>query len=220
MGFWGLFKKKTVAQSIPQKCNYPEFEKHHVEKAIDRQKKTFDELANSIKTSVMSNSKRYKYDLVVFHDYGSGCCEECSKKTGRVYSISGKNKRFPPLPDYVRKHGNFHAGCRCTMSPYFDDETIYYKGVQVNAIKASSRPWCDDRTEKERQLYDEYINSITSDAKHDAAKEWDRNEYNVLLSELPSEAPKSFSSYRRMKNGNTSGFKKLQEKALEKGIKI
>lgn len=213
-------KTKTSKKRLPKKERYSEYEQKYIEKAIKNHKLSFDGTAAMIKSSVIENSKRYHCDLVVFHDYGTGCCEECARKTGRVYSISGTSKIFPPLPEYVRKHGNFHSGCRCSMSAYFEENTIYYKGNKVNAIQTSKRPWSDDRTEEEKQRYQDYVDKITTDAQHEAAKEWDRNEYDILLSEFPDDAPKSFGSYRRMKNGNTSGFKKLQVKAAEKGIDI
>lgn len=213
-------KLTTKKRKIPQKKNYAEYEKKYIQKAINNQQRAFDSTASSIKSSVIGNSKRFHCDLVAFHDYGTGCCSECSSKTGRVYSISGTSKIFPPLPEYVKKHGNFHPGCRCTMSAYFDDDTIYYKGERVSAIKASKRPWSDNRTEQEKMCYQEYVDKITTDAKREAAKDWDRNEYDILLEKLPDDAPKSFSSYRRMKSGNTSGFQKLQEKAAKIGIEI
>lgn len=213
-------KLTTKIRKIPQKKNYEKYKEEYIENAIKNQNRTFDSLALSIKNSTMDAARKFQYDLVVFHDYGSGCCEECSKQTGRVYSISGKSRMFPVLPDYVKKHGNFHPGCRCTMSAYFDDDTIYYKGERVNAINASKRPWSDNRTAQEKMRYQEYVDKITTDAEKEAAKDWDRKEYDILLEKLPDDAPKSFSSYRRMKNGNTSGFQKLQKKSAKIGIEI
>ena len=45
----------------------------------------------------------------------------------------------------------------------------------------------------------------------------DKEEYYWFLENLPNNAPKSFSGYRRMKKNNTENYKKLISLALEKG---
>lgn len=178
---------------------------------------SFNNLADQIKNSTLENARRFGCDLVAFHDYGHGCCSECSKMTGRVYSISGKNKKFPKLPEYVKQHGNFHEGCRCTMTVFFDRDTeIYYKGERVNAIKASNRPYVDNRTQQEIELYNKYLNLIKNKEKEDA----DRKEYYSIRELLPDVAPKSFNAYRRMKGQQTDSFKRLVEIANANGISI
>jgi hypothetical protein len=82
----------------------------------------FNLTALKIKDSVLSKQKLLGEDLVAFNYFGDGCCELCSKMNGRVYSISGRSKCFPKLPEYVKKHGNFHSGCRCSMSGIFASE--------------------------------------------------------------------------------------------------
>lgn len=39
-------------------------------------------------------------------------CGECSKYQGRVYSITGTDTRFPPLPEQVFLYGGIHSECR------------------------------------------------------------------------------------------------------------
>lgn len=199
---------------------YQMYEETYIKNVIDNNACMFDGFAKSTLLHIIHNNKKFNFDLVCFNDYGSGCCGECAKLTGRVYSISGKSKKFPSLPSYVKKHGNFHAGCRCLMSPYFDTGTIFYKGKDVNAEKLSNRPFVDNRTKREKDLYDQYVNKIVENAKSEAAKEWDREEYQSLLNAQLTDVPKSFGSYRRMKNGKTTGFLKLQKKAAEIGIEI
>lgn len=199
---------------------YKKYEAEYIRKSIENNNKRFDGLAKSTMSYIFQSAKRYSVDLVRFDDYGSGCCEECAKLSGRVYSISGKSRKFPPLPDYVKKHGNFHPGCRCMMSPYFDDGSINYKGKVVDAGMASNRPFIDDRTSHEKNLYEQYKNNIVKNAKIEAARKWYREEYEKLLKAIPNDAPKSFSAYSRMKNENTTGFQKLKAKAAENGIEI
>lgn len=178
---------------------------------------SFKSLASQIKNSALENAKRFNCDLIAFHDYGTGCCSECSKMTGRVYSISGKSKKYPKLPEYVKQHGNFHEGCRCTMTVFFDRETeVYYKGKKVNAVKASNRPYVDDRTQQEIKMYNKYIDGIKLKEEQEA----DKKEYYSICELLPDIAPKSFSAYRRMKGQKTENFKRLVEIANANGISI
>lgn len=187
----------------------------------------FDSTAKSIRDSVFDNMKKYNLDLVAYHDYGSGCCSECAKMRGRVYSISGKSKKFPPLPQYAKINGNFHPGCRCSMSPFFEGEEIFYKGKKVNARKISNRQWIDDRDDTEKNLYQKYLETIQKrDKEAKQAEEYsrkkghDRQEYDSIVKLLPELSPKSFTGYRRMKTQRTKNFMKLVEAAKQVGIII
>lgn len=211
-------EKTQSSPSSPK--SFDEYEREYIENVEFGRDKSFDLYAMSIKDSTMENSRRFKNDLVCFHDYGTGCCGECAKYKGRVYSLSGESKVFPPLPEYARKNGNFHPGCRCTMSSYFDEGTVYFHNEKVDAVASSNRPYEDDRSAAEKQRYEDYLSRMYAEAKESAIREWDRDEYTIILEKLPDDAPKSFGAYRRMKNSNSAGFQKLQQKAAELGIKI
>ena len=188
----------------------------------------FDSTAKSIRDSVFENMKKFKMDLVAYHDYGTGCCTECAKMCGRVYSVNGKNKKFPKLPEYAKMNGNFHPGCRCVMTTFFhENDEIYYKGKKVNARKASNRPWIDDRDNHEKELYQRYLETIEKrDKESQQAEEYsrkkghDKQEYDLIIELLPELAPKSLTGYRRMKTQRTKNFMKLAKAAKEKGITI
>ena len=181
----------------------------------------FDRNAKSMRDSIFS---KHDGDLVVFNDHLSASCycSECAKLRGRVYSISGKSKVYPALPEYAKVHGNFHPGCRCMMSPFFEDayDYIYFRGKEVDPIEASNRPWEDDRTDEEKAEYECYVSRKEAESIHDDQKLDDKRVYYDLLSKLPNDAPKSFSAYRRMKNSNSVGYQKLKAKASEIGIEI
>lgn len=189
---------------------------------------TFDICAKSIRDSTFKILKSSNTDLVAYHDYGTGCCAECAQMRGRVYSVSGKNKKFPKLPEYARVNGNFHPGCRCSMSAFFyEDDKIYYKGKKVNARKTSNRPWIDDRDDHEKELYQRYLETIEKqgiEAQHleeySRKKGLDKQEYDSIVELLPELAPKSLTGYRRMKTQRTANFMKLVDAAKEQGITI
>ncbi len=180
---------------------------------------TVDVCAKSILDSTMLHAKKFGMDLVVFHDHGGACCAECSKYRGRVYSISGSNKNFPMLPNYARTHGNFHPGCRCSMSLYFGDE-IYYKGERCDASVVSNRPFVDDRSEEEKMMYEKHLQKNFYNEECEREKLIDKKTYYDLVEKLPNYAPKSFSAYRRMKNSNSESFQLLRENAKNIGIEI
>ena len=191
-------------------------------------KNQFDINAKQIKNIILEKSRQFGTDLIAFNDFGGGCCSECAKMRGRVYSISGKSKVFPKLPEYVLENGNFHPGCRCIMSLFFENETeLFYKGERANAKALSRRPWVDDRDEKERQLYEEYLNNIQKDIAHIKKREEysikkgiAQREFDQILMYLPELAPKSITGYMRMKTSKSKNFIKLFNAAKEKGIDI
>ncbi len=122
---------------------------------------------------ILENAKNFKTDLVVcsFH---FGTCSECAKLQGRVYSISGKNSKYPKLPENVLKYGGFHKGCRHTFLPvvegcfsmekYSDDRS---KLIKVDPVKYSNRPFIDDRTEKDKEVYEHYIAKQKSEIEYE-----------------------------------------------------
>ena len=89
-------------------------------------------------------------------------------------------------------------------------------GEHVDAIKASQRPFVDDRSEEEKQNYLDFLKRQESEK----VKKEDEIVYYHLVKELPDIAPKSFSAYRRMKNSRSKNFLKLVEAAKEYGINI
>lgn len=139
-------------------------------------------------------------------------CDICSKYQGRIYSISGNDKRFPKLPDMVKKYGGFHEGCRHGFSPFiYGISTPLYAGK--DPIAFSNRPFIDERSKQEKQEYDA--------KKHEEYKLIrDKKEFDLIREFLPEFAPKSFSGYRKMKNLKSKNFIKLKEMAINKEIPI
>ena len=181
---------------------------------------------NTINTQVdkinIRNARNLGTDLVEA-DYFLGCCSECAKYRGRIFSISGKDKRFPKKPT--------RYGCTCqglTFSPfiYGVDEPMYYpKGV--NIIKYSNRPFIDDRTQQEKEDYAVYRKSQDNEkwfkpyaSRISKLQAYDFKCYNELKKILPEIAPKSLQGYRRMKNSNSKNYQKISQIALEKGLNL
>lgn len=147
-------------------------------------------------------------------EYVLGCCGECAKYRGRWFSVSGKDKRFPKLPEPYT--------CECGGLSFMpvvyglSEPDISGYRSRVNIIEYSNRPFKDNRSRQEKADF-----QYTLDEKHYKAIEYnDKKTYYKLAYLLPNDIPKSFSGYKRMKNANTVNFVKLSEKARDIGIDI
>lgn len=180
---------------------------------------SFYNRAKDVMDKLLSDCRKYNTDYISMSAH-LACCEECNKLQGRVYSISGKSKIFPKLPDVIRETGKVHDGCGHNFSVFFytgKDDTIFDKnGNSVNAIKSSQRPFKDDRTAEEKKNYLEHLEQLQKEKQ----KDLDEIEYYHIFYELPEIAPKSFGGYRRMKNAQTKNFLKLKDQAIKHGISI
>lgn len=138
-------------------------------------------------------------------------CGECAKYQGRVFSISGTSKKFPPLPEIVRKTGKIHEGCRHTFYPFFYRISRPNCGCK-DIVAYSNRPFVDERSDQEKEEWAQ-IEAVAVQEKQD------RQEYEWLQRNLPEKAPKSFGGHRKMKNANSANYQKLMEAAKSAGNK-
>lgn len=141
-----------------------------------------------------------------------GCCGECAKYQGRVFSLTGKDKRFPRLPEQVFTYGGIHPGCRHNFYPFYYGLSKPICGAK-DIIRYSNRPFTDDRTSEEKAEYE-------AKRREEEALVKDRKDYELLCRKLPDAAPKSFNGYRRMKASGSKNFQQLREKAKKVGIHI
>ncbi len=154
---------------------------------------------------------RHEFDLIEMIPHHP-TCEKCAILQDRVYSISGKDKRFPPLSMVYEEGTNLvHKGCKHTFCLWA--EMMYTPEEIEETIKRSNRPFVDDRTQEQKDMYDRLQYYIFK-------QYMDTLDYKKIQKLLPDIAPKSFSGYRRMKNGNTNNYKKLVQKAAEVGLDI
>lgn len=157
---------------------------------------------------ILKESKESNNDLIycLSHVY---TCDICSKYQGRVYSISGKDKRFPKLPDEVYKYGGFHEECHHNFCAYIEKYATSFE----EDLRISNRPFVDERSKAEKAEYEK--------RKKEALElKADKKEYDEIREKLPDIAPKSFGGYRKMKNTKSKNYLKLVEAAKEKGIHI
>lgn len=160
-------------------------------------------------------------DLVTTESTARCCtCEICSRYRGRIFSVYGKDSRFPKLPEELRKmyiHREcalqfspiiFFKGCNNNFNPTYDPSISLTTSEEI--IRYVNRPFTDDRTPEEIECFEhKQLNC--------QAKIQDRKDYDWLREHLPEQSPKSFGGYRKMKNANSANYIKLKNLALQKG---
>lgn len=168
-----------------------------------------NEDAYKIKKTPQQLVKEFGTDLVEMDEHLC-TCGECAKYQGRVFSISGKSKIFPKVPDAFFIYGAIHEGCRHSFYPYFEDSVPTY---HKNIVEYSNRPFIDNRSKAEKEQYE-----AEQKAEQELIK--DKEDYDWIWEHLDNIAPKSFSGYRRMKKSNSVNYQKLCKAAKEKGKDI
>lgn len=190
----------------------------------------------------INDAAYFKTDLIRM-DVRGAVCSECAKYQGRVYSISGKSRKFPKLPDYFFTQQAMHEGC----SPYFvtyidgvnDPDLDYTLSVHPlknkrygrDIVTFSNRPFVDDRTEEckaeaaiyrqeqaakkaQQQYYEDHMIEI------EYQKHLDKCTVKWLQENFPGKAPKNVTGFRRMRTQNTKNYQTLKQLAGEKGKEI
>lgn len=143
------------------------------------------------------------YDLVRMTSHYP-TCEICAQFQGRVYSISGNDKRFPPLSRaFSSGYRNIHPNCRHSVHPYV--ESLQSNEDLTADIARSNRPFEDNRPDAERALYNK------QQAQNRQIRQ-DRYQYERYRARLGDDAPKSFHAFRKLKNAGGEKWDVLQEK--------
>lgn len=89
-------------------------------------------------------------DLVRMTEHHAAC-PICAPLEGRVYSISGKDPRFPKLDKAVGDYMHIHPNCRHRVVPYVEELDDNPEATR----RKSNRPFSDDpRTAAEKRSYE------------------------------------------------------------------
>jgi len=157
----------------------------------------------SANTENLRISKAFGTDLV--ECVGSSVtCKVCAQYRGRVFSISGEDKRYPPLRDGANsplKNGYdvIHPNCRCEFRPYF--ETLHSEKENGEKRKFSNRLFDGDkRTEAQAKAYQQ------RQAENRRALE-EQSRWNELQALLGKDNPyTNLSSMRRALDADKDSF--------------
>lgn len=157
---------------------------------------TSREVGNTARINQMSANG---FDLVEIPPHYP-TCEICAILQDRVYSISGEDKRFPPLSKAIGEYKNIHPHCRHVIVGWA--EMMYTPKEIEETIKKSNRPWTDPRSGEEKQFYNEL------QKKNRQARDL-QYQYERYKKRLGSDAPKSLYAFKRIKKDEEK-FKKLK----------
>lgn len=123
--------------------------------------------ANDERTEERKQAFEYTLSLAgeLGEDYiqtgSSNCCANCAPYRNRVYSISGKDKRFPEFSKFVKNP----ESCCClaysalqyypgyTLTEYRYDKHGNVSEFEVDAVKHSNRPFIDDRSPSQKEMF-------------------------------------------------------------------
>ena len=139
-------------------------------------------------------------DLVQITSHNSPC-PICSVYEGRIYSISGNDKRYPPLDAaFSSGYSTLHPNCIHSVTPYFeqfDDE------AEENRKKSNLPFEVDPKRKSELDAYYE-------DQKAKARKRADYRMWEKAKMLAPDDAPKTFSGFRSMKRANSERYQQIR----------
>lgn len=124
-------------------------------------------------------------DLVQITTTGTSC-PICLVYEGRVYSISGKDKRYPPLKEAFGEFSTIHPNCNHNVVPYFEE----FDKNSDKVRKESNRPF--ELQDKDKAKIERY----NKDQLKKAERRNDRNKWEQAKLEDPKGTPKTFAGFR------------------------
>lgn len=152
--------------------------------------------------AIITHLKANDKDLVKMSSHPTSC-KICAPLQGRVYSISGTSTEYPPLKiAFSGNHANIHPNCRHYLIPYEPS-----KDINADKTKQFSNRSFDIDPRSKKQIDDYNKEQKLNYERNRDRKQWER--YKMVL---PKDAPKTLSSFRRIKKNNTKQWIELQEK--------
>ena len=153
-------------------------------------------------TATLDQLQAHGYDLVQMSSHASPC-PICAPLEGRVYSISGKDNRYPPLERaYSGTHANIHVNCLHVLTPYiekFDDNA-------AKTQRDSNRSFDTDPRSKAQQ------DAYNAAQRKNTVLRNDRNQWEKYRAKMPDDTPATFSAFRRSKTADGPKYNALESK--------
>ncbi|HHY74043.1 MAG TPA: minor capsid protein [Bacillus bacterium] len=153
----------------------------------------------------LNRIKDNNIDLVYVNEVGI-TCEHCAVYQGRVYTISGKDNRFPKLdvePPY-------HSHCVHSISAWVEE--YHSDDEKSRMISKSNRPFKDNRTQSNIQAYERL-------QREQSRRNATRKQWMKYKARLPDDTPdlKTFASLKARK---TQSYLDLQDAYRKVGEEI
>jgi hypothetical protein len=133
-------------------------------------------------------------------------CPICAVLEGRIYSISGKSKGYPPLSEALPDgRSTPHPNCRHRFVFY----SVKYDDNSEQNKKMSNRPFEIGKQEQAR------VDAYYKAQKEKAALNRVKKEWQTARLVAPAEAPKTLSGYVKLKANKPEEFTALRSKVLD-----
>lgn len=161
-------------------------------------------------TAIINQLTSNKYDLVKMSKHNSSC-PICSVYQGRVFSISGNDKRYPPLKLAFRgPYANIHPNCSHVIMPYIEELAFDPEEDR----KFSNLPFdVDSRSQKQIDLYNE--SRRKKQKLRENRRQWER--YSLVM---PKDTPRTFQGFMSLKRSNNERWNNLQKLYREQNKKL
>lgn len=139
-------------------------------------------------------------DLVIINGV-TPTCRHCYAHRGVVFSISGKDERFPKLTQ--ERTPPYHPNCMCCVEEYKEDE-LDDRYVQADIERAEAfNPEVDRRPDNIKNAYDKRQARLRRE-------NYEKKRYVKIAAVVGEEnMPANLAAFRRMKRGNTANYQKL-----------
>lgn len=122
--------------------------------------------------ATLNTCREYGLDLVrITTHYPT--CEKCAPLQGKVFSISGRDKRYPKLTDERRPP--VHPNCRHVLAPYVRELDDNAEETERFSRRSLDK---DPRTEAEKRAYEELIK------RRSKRKQEEREKYQDTLEDV------------------------------------
>lgn len=178
---------------------------------IEKYTPSFDDVCKESFEEKLESCRYLETDLVETAS-DMPCCENCAKYTGRILSLSGKDKRFFKFP------ADFHY--RCLHIYPFVEDVMEPQFKVSDYIAYSRRPLIDERTPEEKQRYEDWVEIIRKDEDFTIEPNLNHIIYYWFKPKFPDDFPKSLSGFSRMRNSNSKNYQKLMSKIADSGCWI
>jgi|LSQX01.1.fsa_nt_gb hypothetical protein len=170
----------------------------------------------SLRTSALKfqieQARASRIDLLISSEISIECAV-CSSFCRRIFSISGKDRHFPPLPSVLLRSDPEHKYCLTDFYLYFKDVSMVDWKYRGSLVDWCNRPYKDERSSKQKKAFRDRV----IDSEQELL---DRNNFALMREKLPDIAPKSFGGFKRMKNMQSKNYLKLVEVSKQHEIDL
>ena len=145
------------------------------------------------------------------------CCEECAKYTGRLFSISGRGWKFPPIP---KEFFNRSSGHNYSCLHFYAYKWGIDKKQDAQKKRLKRKAYKDRRTKEEIERYNAVIRQKEEVELRERESRQNQADFYWIQEYLPDICPKSVYSYVRMKNACNEKYLTLVREAVKFGKQL